>query len=96
MTVSFRLYDLDGDGFITPDELMKLFKDVMRSSYSHISDEELQRIVAATFEECDVNKDGKIDYNEYLRMAKKRPRVLHSMIIKPSEHGELLVTAAPP
>lgn len=52
---SFKKFDKDGDGFITFEEL----KSGLKGMGTRMSDGEVQRY----FEEADIDKDGKIDYD---------------------------------
>ena len=55
----FQIYDLDGSGYITKDELLQVIH--LRTG-DHISDQEGQHL----FEDIDLNKDGKINYEEFV------------------------------
>eukprot|EP01096_Ripella_sp_DP13-Kostka_P011877 TRINITY_DN4884_c0_g1_i1.p1 TRINITY_DN4884_c0_g1~~TRINITY_DN4884_c0_g1_i1.p1 ORF type:complete len:171 (-),score=82.31 TRINITY_DN4884_c0_g1_i1:52-498(-) len=57
---AFNQYDLDGDGFISPEELSA----VMASTGSPISPAELQSMISS----LDANGDGKIDYVEFIKL----------------------------
>jgi Ca2+-binding EF-hand superfamily protein len=71
---SFRSFDLDGNGAISPAELSKLLFRVG----SPASLEEVKSIIAA----YDVNADGEIELGElvvhYLRNVAERPEALHA------------------
>ncbi len=55
----FKLFDLDGNGSISPDELKK----VMATMGEKISDEEIDDLLA----KYDLNKNGFIEYNEFVK-----------------------------
>ena len=57
MIDAFRMFDLNGDGFISKQELSK----VMKGLGEKLSDKEIDDLL----KEWDLNKDGKIDYNEF-------------------------------
>lgn len=57
---AFRVFDQDGNGFISASEL----KYVMMNLGEKLTDEE----VTEMFAEADLNKDGKVDYDEFARM----------------------------
>jgi len=57
---AFRLFDKDGNGYITMDEL----KRAMDLIDERLTDSELQSLIQM----ADVDKDGKIDYEEFLKM----------------------------
>jgi calcium-dependent protein kinase len=56
---AFKYFDLDGNGKINREEIIKILK-VTKSS------KELNKIM----EENDINKDGELDFNEFLKMIK--------------------------
>ncbi|KAJ8310744.1 hypothetical protein KUTeg_012609 [Tegillarca granosa] len=54
MRAAFRMFDLDGNGYITKDEL----KAILCGKGDTFGDQEADELI----EEADLNKDGKIDY----------------------------------
>ena len=65
--VSFRVYDLDGDGFISRAELMAMLKASLKSLVVlKLSEEQQQHLLEMTFSEVDLNGDGKISFDELL------------------------------
>ena len=75
--LAFSLFDLDGDGTISPREMTRYLGAVFRVAFAR--DETLRARVAATPEEladatakqafalCDTNRDGRLDYREFRR-----------------------------
>ena len=61
---AFALFDLDGNGFITNDEL----GTVLRKMGQEPSDEEVQQMIA----EIDEDGDGTIDFDEFCELMEKR------------------------
>uniref|UniRef100_A0A8R1Y695 EF-hand domain-containing protein n=1 Tax=Onchocerca volvulus TaxID=6282 RepID=A0A8R1Y695_ONCVO len=59
----FRLYDNDGDGAITVDQVMKILEEVIK-----ITDREL---IEAKFQLIDTNHDGRISFDEFMSMVKE-------------------------
>lgn len=57
---AFKVFDKDGNGYVTADEL----KAVMASLGEKLSDAEVMEMV----KEADSNGDGKIDYQEFVKM----------------------------
>ena len=55
----FRLFDLDGNGSISPDELKK----VMATMGEKISDAEIDELL----QKYDLNKNGAIEYHEFVK-----------------------------
>ena len=64
------MFDKNNDGFITADEL----KQVIESFGHDLTDEELDEMI----EGVDKNKDGKINYLEFLEMARWGVRKMNS------------------
>ena len=60
---AFRVFDLDGDGFITRDEL----RIVMKKMGEGLTNAELDKILAT----ADIDHDGKINYNEFVAIQFK-------------------------
>merc|ERR550534_2889213 len=61
----FDKYDLDGSGFISEDELMKLMRDVGLDAWRDIAE------VSRLFDECDVDGSGAIDTQEFEILFKR-------------------------
>jgi calcium-dependent protein kinase len=67
---AFRVFDKDGNGVITPDELEEVLgKDEgnQMQGMSGKNREEIQAII----KECDTDGDGNISFEEFLEMMKK-------------------------
>ncbi|KAJ3030018.1 UNVERIFIED_CONTAM: hypothetical protein HDU68_010367 [Siphonaria sp. JEL0065] len=60
MKEAFKIFDKNGDGFVTNDEL----KYAMAQQGDNLSDEEIAEIVR----EMDVDGDGKLNYEEFAKM----------------------------
>merc|ERR1712226_1771600 len=61
---SFRMYDLDGDGSITVDELLAVLTMMM----DNIEEKELYRIAEKFVEELDASQDTLISSDEFVRI----------------------------
>ncbi|XP_022946612.1 calmodulin-like protein 8 [Cucurbita moschata] len=57
---AFKVFDMDQDGFISPNEL----KNVMIHMVEKLTDEEVEQMV----KEADLDGDGLIDYEEFAKM----------------------------
>ena len=57
---AFRVFDKDGNGFISAQEL----RHVMTSLGEKLSDDEADEMIR----EADLNNDGQIDYQEFVKM----------------------------
>ncbi|KAJ3380852.1 calmodulin-like 3 [Entophlyctis sp. JEL0112] len=60
MKEAFRIFDKNHDGFITHDEL----KVTMAAQGDVLSDEDIDELI----KECDVDGDGKLNYEEFAKM----------------------------
>jgi Ca2+-binding EF-hand superfamily protein len=64
LTEMFKAFDKDGNGYIDKEEL----KNTMTNDLGiPLTEKETTEMI----NEADVNKDGKIDYNEFVSIMKK-------------------------
>lgn len=57
---AFKVFDTNGDGLISPQEL----REVMLGLGENLTSEELDAMI----KEADTNGDGQVDYNEFVKM----------------------------
>ena len=74
---SFQLYDFDGNGCVTPQEMKDCLMS-MNNTASYFGDtpvtkEEADSLVDAIFKESDANNDGVLDYKEYMHAVSNHP-----------------------
>ena len=67
MTVAFRIYDMDKDGYISNSELFRVLKMMVGSN---LKDTQLQQIVDKTIIYADTDGDGKISFDEFCKVYK--------------------------
>jgi len=60
MREAFRVFDKDGNGYISAEEL----RHVMTNLGERLTDQE----VAEMIREADINGDGMVDYNEFIKL----------------------------
>lgn len=60
--VAFRMYDLDGDGYVSPEELAHTLKTLMGRALSEL---QLNQIVESTIMQHDVDGDGRLSFQEF-------------------------------
>ena len=60
----FRVFDKDGNGFITPAEL----KQAMLGLEEDVTDEDIEEMI----KEADSNGDGNVNYEEFIKMMKNK------------------------
>ena len=61
---AFEKFDKDGSGFVTTDELLEVFEELMGGS---VTIDQFQNMI----DECNKSKDGKINYEEFVVMMTK-------------------------
>ena len=57
---AFKLFDMDGNGYITSHEL----RNIMANLGEELTPEQIEEMV----KEADLDGDGQIDYNEFTKM----------------------------
>lgn len=75
---AFKVYDIDNDGFISNGELFTVLKMMVGNN---LSDTQLQQIVDKTILEADEDKDGKISFQEFVKVL-EHTDLDKSMVIK--------------
>ena len=65
--VAFSVYDIDNDGFISNGELFLVLKMMVGNN---LTDTQLQQIVDKSILEADTDKDGKISFEEFVKVPK--------------------------
>jgi serine/threonine-protein phosphatase 2B regulatory subunit len=63
---AFKVYDIDRDGYISNGELFIVLKMMVGSN---LKDQQLQQIVDKTIMEADLDGDGKISFEEFVKMV---------------------------
>ncbi|CDW71952.1 calcineurin subunit b [Stylonychia lemnae] len=61
----FNVYDIDGDGLISQDELKVVLKQLVANS---LTDTQLQQIVEKTILDLDQDGDGKLQFSEFKKI----------------------------
>jgi len=66
VTVAFKIYDIDRDGYISNGELFQVLKMMVGNN---LKDGQLQQIVDKTIIYSDKDGDGRISYDEFCAVS---------------------------
>ena len=64
---AFQIYDIDGNGFITEEEMMSILNSVQRMTERKLSPEKILKV----FRQMDKNNDGKLSLEEFMQGVKE-------------------------
>ncbi|GAA97402.1 uncharacterized protein L969DRAFT_87347 [Mixia osmundae IAM 14324] len=80
---AFQLYDIDGDGYITYDEMLQIVSSIYKMTGQMVklpADEDTpQKRVDKIFRLMDVNKDEKLTYDEFKQGSKNDPSIVSAL-----------------
>eukprot|EP00689_Sawyeria_marylandensis_P002391 EC823717.1.p1 GENE.EC823717.1~~EC823717.1.p1 ORF type:complete len:195 (-),score=81.76 EC823717.1:47-631(-) len=78
--VTFQLYDIDGDGFLTKKELIQGMRDTFKLLGHDVDSEKISKLIEKRVDTlvklADENNDGQITLVEIKQAVKKDPKIL--------------------
>lgn len=77
---AFKMFDTDGNGFITKSE----FRQIMGKLGDQLSKKDTEALI----HQADTNGDGQIDYDEFVRMMMERAHCVHESALEIESGGE--------
>jgi len=76
---AFQIYDMDADGFISNGELFQVLQMMVGDNLTEV---QLQQIVDKTIIEADLDKDGKINFEEFKKLVSNTEDFDEKMTVK--------------
>ncbi|XP_063908421.1 NADPH oxidase 5 isoform X3 [Zophobas morio] len=77
----FKVYDLDGDGLIQHKELQHVMRACMEENGMQFSEEQIDDLTVAMFEDADMNNRGAITYEALKNQLEKHGGLLENLSI---------------
>ncbi|KAG8182682.1 hypothetical protein JTE90_017661 [Oedothorax gibbosus] len=77
---AFCIYDFDGDGYLSKEDLTKLISRLIGSQKLDVND--LEDVIEKTMEEADIDKDGMLSPGEFKHVLMKCPDFSRSFTIR--------------
>ncbi|OQR92731.1 hypothetical protein THRCLA_08623 [Thraustotheca clavata] len=85
LRMAFQWMDPTGDGFITKETTMQMLKSCLEESKEiGLSDDQIEKLVISTFHEADIDKNGTIDFSEYMALDERHPGLLKFLTVDTS------------
>lgn len=79
--LSFRMWDLNSDGCIAKSELYELMKSSLEASHLLVSEDQMNKLIDATFALADCDSNGSISPAEYEKLVHMFPSMISNMTL---------------
>ncbi|KAI8149966.1 hypothetical protein BJV82DRAFT_5451 [Fennellomyces sp. T-0311] len=76
LALSFKLYDVNHDGYLTKSELERVMLQLSHTFSEEDQTKEIKDMIGRMFEDVDVDNDGKLSFDEYKLSAMKEPLIV--------------------
>ncbi|XP_074607837.1 neurocalcin homolog [Acropora palmata] len=76
---AFSIYDQDGNGFITKEEMSEIIRAISTMHGDKQDKETLEKKVEKFLTQMDKNKDGKLSVEEFIQGAKSDPTIIRML-----------------
>ncbi|OWF34549.1 hippocalcin-like protein 1 [Mizuhopecten yessoensis] len=82
---AFKMYDMNGDGYITKDEMKFMFTSICRMTLAQISGNNStpEELTDYFFERFDEDNDNRISNKEFVSRARNHREIIHMLEINP-------------
>ncbi|XP_062502529.1 NADPH oxidase 5-like [Corticium candelabrum] len=81
----FEVYDVDGNGYIDPEELRIVLESCMGESALKLSDEQLDDLTNALFGDMDADESGTITFEELKAQLDRNPSLVENLTVSVPE-----------
>ena len=75
MKTAFRLYDYDGNGYLTPEDITELLKQLSTTPKGRelLTEKEVHDIVERVMRDCDIDGNNRLSYQEFSKVLNRIP-----------------------
>ena len=84
---AFGIYDQDGNGFITKEEMLEIIRAVSKMHGDKEGEETPEKKVEKFLTQMDKNKDGKLSVEEFIQGVKSDPKIIRMLQCEPEPNG---------